>query len=609
MSFFDNDNLPILAAFAIAAPELFAEEAVASDVAAEEAAKEAARQAAEEAARKAAEEAAKKAAEEAANQGIMQAGTMTPQQAAYMDASSASLNSGITPGTVPTPPPAPPSGGIPQGLQTNTGFGQTPVEPININPQTSGYGNVIDNGGMNAPQPSALESGWSKFSQFAETNPQTTAALGYTALSSMGALNPRQGNFNNQSYSGPLSKYRLSPNFQGRTANPKDYQYTPRQYAAGGILSAAGGGPVEQMSNANAIGASNGYPMAGINKATYATPYQTPMSQNVVQGTADVGVNPMTGEQNRFAAGGNVQLQGRVTIDDQGGGQGGQFGQGVNGYQAAGSGGQSGGQQSILGGGLDPRAIAANPQGFQRFMQGAQQQEMQRPGSTMFSQLGGAGMAPPSLAMAQGGIASYAKGGNLSSSLEYYTDMMDGGSQRHAPVEKFDPGIYRDTDPDTMYLDPLSAAQVRMAKVNKRANIQGMNMKRPTPMGQLNLRPPGSKAEAGGSSLDPENAAQGGIMQAHGHLGGYASGGQPRLLRGPGDGMSDNIPATIAGKQPARLADGEFVVPADVVSHLGNGSTEAGAKMLHKMMTDVRKARTGNPKQGKQINPSKFTPK
>jgi hypothetical protein len=98
-------------------------------------------------------------------------------------------------------------------------------------------------------------------------------------------------------------------------------------------------------------------------------------------------------------------------------------------------------------------------------------------------------------------------------------------------------------------------------------------------------------------------------MQASGHLGGYAAGGQPRLLKGPGDGMSDNIPATIANKQPARLADGEFVVPADVVSHLGNGSTNAGSKKLHGMMTNVRKARTGNPKQGKQINPNRFMPK
>ena len=87
-------------------------------------------------------------------------------------------------------------------------------------------------------------------------------------------------------------------------------------------------------------------------------------------------------------------------------------------------------------------------------------------------------------------------------------------------------------------------------------------------------------------------------------LGSYSDGG--RMLKGPGDGMSDNIPATISGKQPARLADGEFVVPADVVSHLGNGSTDAGAKQLYSMMNKVRKARTGNPKQGKQINPQKY---
>jgi hypothetical protein len=92
------------------------------------------------------------------------------------------------------------------------------------------------------------------------------------------------------------------------------------------------------------------------------------------------------------------------------------------------------------------------------------------------------------------------------------------------------------------------------------------------------------------------------------NLGGYAAGGNPRLLKGPGDGMSDNIPATIGNRQPARLADGEFVVPADVVSHLGNGSTDAGAKHLYKMMDKVRKARTGNKKQGKQINPNKFVP-
>jgi hypothetical protein len=87
--------------------------------------------------------------------------------------------------------------------------------------------------------------------------------------------------------------------------------------------------------------------------------------------------------------------------------------------------------------------------------------------------------------------------------------------------------------------------------------------------------------------------AMGGItgyaMGGLGSLGGYSDGG--RLLRGPGDGISDSIPATIGQKQPARLADGEFVVPARVVSEIGNGSTEAGARKLYAMMDRVQKAR------------------
>jgi hypothetical protein len=86
---------------------------------------------------------------------------------------------------------------------------------------------------------------------------------------------------------------------------------------------------------------------------------------------------------------------------------------------------------------------------------------------------------------------------------------------------------------------------------------------------------------------------------------GYARGG---YLNGAGDGMSDSIPATIEGKQPARLADGEFVVPADVVSHIGNGSSKAGSKRLYAMLDKVRRARTGHTKQGKQIKADKYLP-
>jgi len=164
-----------------------------------------------------------------------------------------------------------------------------------------------------------------------------------------------------------------------------------RGYAAGGMMPTQGMGPVEQMSNANSVGANTGYPMADVNKATYATPWQTPVSQNVVQGSADTGVNSMTGEQNEFA--------------------------------------------------------------------------------------------------------------------------------------------------------------------------------------------------------------RGGLSSAASHLGDYSDGG--RLLKGPGDGVSDSIPATIGNKRPARLADGEFVVPARIVSELGNGSTEAGARKLYAMLDRVQAARKKSIGKGK----------
>jgi hypothetical protein len=92
----------------------------------------------------------------------------------------------------------------------------------------------------------------------------------------------------------------------------------------------------------------------------------------------------------------------------------------------------------------------------------------------------------------------------------------------------------------------------------------------------------------------------------------FAAGGKTpsngKFLMGDGDGMSDNIPATIADKQPARLADGEFVIPADVVSHIGNGSSKAGAQKLYKMMADIRKERTGKTKQAPAIKPERHMP-
>jgi len=309
--------------------------------------------------------------------------------------------------------------------------------------------NTIAQANIPITPPSGLEAGFDKALKFAEKNPFTAMTGAYMGANALGLLNPSGNTFNDKPYDGPLSRYRLSPNFQGRTANPLDFQY--RGYAAGGGIMGAGS-------------------------------YDIPVGYN------------------------------------------------------------------------------------------------------------------------EGGdMPEYAKGGSLSDSISQYQKML-AGQQQAAPAASRDVGIYYDQDPDTRYQDALTAAQIRQAKVNQRAYVSPPAAKRPTPLGKLNM-PTSAKSKGGG---DVE-AAQGGIMQSS--LGGYAAGGNPRLLKGPGDGMSDNIPATINGRQPARLADGEFVIPADVVSHLGNGSTEAGAKHLHAMMNKVRKARTGNPKQGKQINPRKYMPK
>jgi hypothetical protein len=121
------------------------------------------------------------------------------------------------------------------------------------------------------------------------------------------------------------------------------------------------------------------------------------------------------------------------------------------------------------------------------------------------------------------------------------------------------------------------------------------------------MSPLGSNGPSGKSIYDQFNtdARNKGFLLDTMRVQGRAKGG---YLDGAGDGMSDSIPATIEGKQPARLADGEFVVPADVVSHIGNGSSKAGSQRLYSMLDKVRKARTGNKKQGKQINPSKYMP-
>jgi hypothetical protein len=139
--------------------------------------------------------------------------------------------------------------------------------------------------------------------------------------------------------------------------------------------------------------------------------------------------------------------------------------------------------------------------------------------------------------------------------------------------ERSDPGIVPRSRTQMMS-SPFSAAMAEHARLGKKAKVPVVEMPK-TNLGDID------------NYMDiPIEAAKGGIM--HG-LGGYSDGG--RLLRGPGDGVSDSIPAVIGKRQPARLADGEFVIPARIVSELGNGSTEAGARKLYAMMERVQRTR------------------
>jgi hypothetical protein len=255
--------------------------------------------------------------------------------------------------------------------------------------------------------------------------------------------------------------------------------------AARKLYGFAAGGPVEAMSNANAIGMNTGYPQANIRTGAYATPYQQPMAQNVVTGAQDAAVDPYTG-QATFATGGSINLQGTF---DVGGGQ---------------AGGQSG-------------SSTAAPEPF--------------------------------------------LGNNNSPSMPQ--------THRVQQPPMFQDARYRGGDGFT----PMPGADF-MPGIGNPAGLQGLMKNR-------------AFAEGG------ETMAGGGVSD----LGSYSDGG--RLLRGPGDGVSDDIPAMIGKKQPARLADGEFVVPARIVSELGNGSTEAGARKLYAMMDRVQKARKKTVGKGK----------
>jgi hypothetical protein len=208
----------------------------------------------------------------------------------------------------------------------------------------------------------------------------------------------------------------------------------------------------------------------------------------------------------------------------------------------------------------------------------------------------------PYTGMATGGLAHFYSGGEAAEEVQRGLDI---ATKR--PVEKLthaDAGVYQDTDPNTKDMDAYHAALYNIKKLGKVSNLP-KGLSQIQSQGQLgaiaNQSVPEQMAAAiAQQSIDKDNskpvASKHGGLQHHHHkglpmsdLGGYSDGGH--LLKGPGDGVSDSIPATISGKQPARLADGEFVIPARIVSELGNGSTDAGAKRLYAMMDRIKAKR------------------
>ena len=493
---------------------------------------------------------------------------------------------------------------VPEPLYSGQGIGQIPAEQFieagSGVPYTAENAIAQANLAATATPPSALEVGMDKAMKFAEKNPFTAMTAAYMGANALGLLNPSGATFNNAPYSGPLSKYFLSPNFQGRTANPADFQYKPRYAEGGGIMS-----PNPMMNNNIPVGYDDGgapgYAKGG-SLADSISSYQRMLSGNTPAAPAashDVGIyydlDPDTRYQDALTAAQIRQAKvnqraytsapvakrptpmGQLKLPTSGKGQ-------------------SGGDVEAAQGGI-MQAYAAGG------VTGSGNLDLHIP-----LDLGGGGGGATSAAggytpAGGGGGQDYGTfGGNSSGGGGVLQQIMGalGGGGGGMPM----PLVPRAAPAMTQYMPQQGMAQPPSTGNSMFDALAGYAQPPKTQSSRPNYPANTSGQQFSGRPM--YTFAQGGGISS---LGGYAAGGNPRLLKGPGDGMSDNIPATINGRQPARLADGEFVIPADVVSHLGNGSTDAGAKQLHAMMDKVRKARTGNPKQGKEINPKKYMPK
>lgn len=359
------------------------------------------------------------------------------------------------------------------------------------------------------------------------------------------------------------------------------------QAAKGGLMSFAVGGPVEQMSAQNAVGDNQMYPQAGLQTAMYSNPMmQRPMAQNVIQSGVDTNVDPYTGEQ-RFALGGLNSSADRE----------------LSKFAGATSKTSPGYQYSY------------NPDTLE-FTQ------ISKPVKVSTASTGPVAVGGRTLDAWQSQPTGIVTGGMLpptmrsTSDYQPYTQASIPAYQ--SPEQQLGLGsFYNDMNSQLSamgYADG-GTTSLRAAPMNaKMAAIDAARAKMQTMQGRLEMEKAARDGDysaqlalqqSGYDLNDLNQYAAGGIS----HLGDYSDGG--RLLKGPGDGVSDSIPAVIGNRQPARLADGEFVIPARIVSELGNGSTDAGAKRLYAMMDRVQNARrktTGKNRVAANTDAEKYLP-
>lgn len=357
--------------------------------------------------------------------------------------------------------------------------------------------------------------------------------------------------------------------------------YTPISAdRAKSIYGYAGGGTVEAMSSANAVGQNTGYPMADINKPVYASPWQTPISNNVIHGVSDTGVNPMTGEMTNFANGGGVETATPMP----------------------------GEQPSYE---YDPmKQLFAKIESMPSDDQNKQAAEAQRMGS------GQTPMTDAQFAAQQAQGQKNAEGlGNIGESLG---QGIKGLLSQPPILVQIAKALYGQMPTSSGGVSASSGSPMGgISSKGTHAQAAAANAAANAAAASGGRGGAGNVGTGGGSTASGVGTGIGGLGGMGGglaggglsHLGDYSDGG--RLLRGPGDGVSDSIPAVIGKKQPARLADGEFVVPARIVSELGNGSTEAGARKLYAMMDRIQSARSktvGKGKVAKNSRAEKYLP-